>query len=194
MTANFPYMLLMNRADIEIGRGRFDDARAHSRPLMPRCARTAGRGSTTSTSPNWPFGSGGGRRPTKRFRVALARASSRQAAQLHVWFCAKGCRSGRAAALARARRDADALRNWLGHSRHLVVLARQAAAEGSTVTPNAAGWLALAEAEYLRCRGDARPKVWSRPQPPGTAPTTAARGVLPLAPGRSARRRRGIPR
>ena len=24
ITANYPYMLLMNRADIEIGRGRFD--------------------------------------------------------------------------------------------------------------------------------------------------------------------------
>ena len=29
LAANYPYMLLMNRAEIEIGRGRFDQARAH---------------------------------------------------------------------------------------------------------------------------------------------------------------------
>ena len=48
ITANFPYMLLMLRADLEIGRGD-STARGHiSTPRAPRCARTADSGSTTS--------------------------------------------------------------------------------------------------------------------------------------------------
>jgi hypothetical protein len=41
-------------------------------------------------------------------------------------------------------------------------VARRAAAEASAVTPNAGGWLALAEAEYERARGPARPASWSQ--------------------------------
>jgi hypothetical protein len=67
-------------------------------------------------------------------------ARSRHAAQIRVWLCARGLRAqAELAALARARRDADAVRNWLGRSRKLVALARRAAAEASAVTPNAAG-------------------------------------------------------
>ena len=33
--------------------------------------------------------------------------------------------------------------------------------EAAAVTPNAAGWRALAEAEYERARGPARPDAWS---------------------------------
>ena len=95
-------------------------------------------------------------------RDGLARASSPRAAQLHVWFCAKGLRAqAELAALARARRDADAVRSWLARARKLIAVARRAAAEASAVTPNAAGWLALAEAEHERARGDARPESWS---------------------------------
>jgi hypothetical protein len=43
----------------------------------------------------------------------------------------------------------------------LIAVARRAAAEAAAVTPNAAGWLALAEAEYERARGVARPERWS---------------------------------
>jgi hypothetical protein len=34
--------------------------------------------------------------------------------------------------------------------------------EAEPVTPNAAGWRALAEAEYERARGRARPEAWSK--------------------------------
>jgi DNA-binding CsgD family transcriptional regulator len=92
----------------------------------------------------------------------LARASSPQAAQLHVWFCAKGLRAqAELAALARARRDPNAVHTWLAQARKLIDVARRAAAEASPVTPNAHGWLALAEAEHERARGDARPEPWS---------------------------------
>ena len=95
-------------------------------------------------------------------RDALAGARSPQAAQLRVWFCAKGLRAqAELAALARARRDADAAGTWLGRAGELVAVARRAAAEAAAVTPVAAGWLALAEAEHERAQGVARPESWS---------------------------------
>ncbi len=65
------------------------------------------------------------------------------------------------AALARARRDGDALRTWLARAQNLIAVARDAAAEASAVTPNAAGWRALAEAEYERACGVARAESWA---------------------------------
>jgi DNA-binding CsgD family transcriptional regulator len=92
----------------------------------------------------------------------LARVGSRETAQIRGWLCAKGLRAqAELAALARARRDGDALRDWLGRARELLATARRAAVEASAITPNAAGWLALAEAEYERARGEARPGTWS---------------------------------
>jgi DNA-binding CsgD family transcriptional regulator len=92
----------------------------------------------------------------------LARARSREMAQLRVWLCAKGLRAqAELAALARARRDADAAGGWLGRAGKLLATARRAAAEAAAVTPNAAGWRALAEAEYGRACGEARPEAWS---------------------------------
>ena len=80
-----------------------------------------------------------------------------------VQMCAKGLRAqAELVALARARRDAAAIRNWLTQARELISVARRAAAEASAVTPNAGGWLALAEAEFERARGPARPESWSQ--------------------------------
>jgi DNA-binding CsgD family transcriptional regulator len=65
------------------------------------------------------------------------------------------------AALARGRRDSDAHSGWLDRAEKLITIARDAAAEAAAITPNAAGWLALAEAEYERVGGAARPELWS---------------------------------
>ena len=126
----------------------------------------------------------------------LAQARHREAAQIRVQLCAKGLRAqAELAALARARRDADALRDRLGRARKLLTAARRAAAEASAITPNADGWRALAEAEYERARGEPRPGTWS-----DAAATwerlerSPARRLLSLAPGRGARRRRRLPR
>jgi DNA-binding NarL/FixJ family response regulator len=95
-------------------------------------------------------------------RDGLARARSREAALIRVRLCAQGLRAqAELAALARARRDADALRHRLGEARKLLAAARRAAVEAAAGTPNAAGWRALAEAEYERARGEARPEAWS---------------------------------
>ena len=76
--------------------------------------------------------------------------------------CATGLRAqAELAVLARARRDGDALRGWLDRSRELIGIARSAAVDAAPITPNAAGWLAVAEAEYERAPGVARPDSWS---------------------------------
>jgi DNA-binding NarL/FixJ family response regulator len=92
----------------------------------------------------------------------LARARSRHSAQIRVWLRAKGLRAqAELAAVARARHHADAVRDWRSRARKLLATARRAAAEAAAVTPNAVGWRALAEAEYERARGVARPELWS---------------------------------
>jgi hypothetical protein len=98
----------------------------------------------------------------KAVREDVARMRSRDTAQIRVWLCAKGLRAqAELAALARARRDADAARHWPAQARKLITVARRAAADASAVTPSAAGWLAQAEAEYARAPGGARPELWS---------------------------------
>lgn len=88
----------------------------------------------------------------------------REAAPIRVQMCATGLRAqAELAALARARRDAGAVRNWLTRADTLITVARDAAAAAETAAfmPNAGGWLALAEAEYARGRGTAQPESWS---------------------------------
>ena len=95
-------------------------------------------------------------------RDGLTRMRSRETAQIRVWLCAEGLRAqAELAALARARRDADGERDRLGRARKLHATARRAAAQASAVTPNATGWRALADAEYERARGAARPDLWA---------------------------------
>jgi DNA-binding CsgD family transcriptional regulator/tetratricopeptide (TPR) repeat protein len=163
ITANYPYMLLMLRADIELGRGDFGAARAHLEAALPTLREDRGLGIYdifVAELALWE------RRWTEADQAAcdgLARVRSGQAAQLRVWFCSKRLRAqAELAALARARRDAGATRGWLAGAQKLITVARRAAGEASAVTPNAEGWLALAEAEYARARGVAQPESWSQ--------------------------------
>ena len=162
LTANFPYMLLMLRADIEIGRGNFETARAHLETALATLREDRGQGIYDLFLAELALWERRWTDADQAVREGLAGARSRQAAQLRVWFCAKGLRAqAELAALARARRDTGAVRNWLNGARGLITVARRAAAEAAPVTPNAAGWLALAEAEYARARVVAQPEVWS---------------------------------
>ena len=161
MTSSFPYSLFIVRAVVEIGRGELDAAQAHLRTRTPPCARTVCSVSTTAGSRSSPSGSVAGRTPTRPSRTGSRRhASAKQPISA----------SGSAPGTARPRRARGARacaarhechRDWLTQASELVTVARRAAAEASTVTPNAAGWLALAEAEYERARGAARPQLWS---------------------------------
>jgi DNA-binding CsgD family transcriptional regulator len=95
-------------------------------------------------------------------RDTLGRARPRDAALIRVELCAHGLRAeAELAALARARRDEDALGERLGEAKKLLAGARKAAEEAAAVTPNAGAWLALAEAEHERARGRAKPEAWA---------------------------------
>jgi len=162
VTANFPYMLLMLRADLELGRGEFEAARVHLDTALGTLREDRGQGIYDIFVAELALWERRWIEAEQAVRDGLARASSRQAAQLHVWFCAKGLRAqAELAAVARARRDAEGVRTWLTTAAELVDVARRAAAVASAVTPNAGGWLALAEAEHERAQGSARPESWS---------------------------------
>jgi DNA-binding CsgD family transcriptional regulator len=162
MGANFPYMLLGLRADLELGRGDFDAARTHLANALPTLREDRGQGIYDVVVAELALWERRWKDADEAVGNGLARATARQAAQLHVWFCAKGLRAtAELAALARARRDTDAVGSWLARARRLIAIARRAAEEALSVTPNTGGWLALAEAEYERTRAIARPESWS---------------------------------
>lgn len=161
-TANFPYMLLMLRADLELGRGDFEAARAHLDAALASLREDRGQGIYDVFVAELALWERRWTDADRAVRDGLARSRSRRAAQLRVWFAAKGLRAqAELAALARARRDPDAARSWLARARRLRTVARRAAEEAGAVTPNTGGWLAVGEAEYERARGAARPESWS---------------------------------
>jgi DNA-binding CsgD family transcriptional regulator/tetratricopeptide (TPR) repeat protein len=162
-TANWPHHRLVSRAELAIGRGEFDLGRAHLEAARATVREDA-RASLTydplvTELALWE------RRWTdadKAVRDSLARARPRDAALFRVQLCAQGLRAqAELAGLARARRDADAIRDRRDQAAKLLAGARRAAGEAAPVTPNAAGWRALAEAEYERAHGVARPDAWS---------------------------------
>jgi tetratricopeptide (TPR) repeat protein len=161
-TSSFSYWLCTIRADVEIGRGEFDAARAHleaARVTLPEDQVFGLYDAYLAELALWE------RRWTAAdaaIRDGLVRARRSEAAHIRVQMCAKGVRAqAELPALAR-RRDADAVRNWLTRARKLIADARRTAAEASALTPNAEAWLATAEAEYARARALARPESWSQ--------------------------------
>ena len=160
--SSFPYPLLIARASLEVGRGLLDDARAHleaARATLPDDRVFVGYHSCAAElaleERRWAD-------VEAIVEAGLRRTSRPEAALLRVQLCATGLR-GQAdlAALARARRDDEALRVRQERARALLDGARRAAAAAEPVTPNASGWLALAEAEHLRASGPARPDAWA---------------------------------
>ena len=161
-TANYAHMPLIIRAILETGRGDFAHARAHldaARAPLRLDRDLAMHDGFVAQLALWQ------RRwidAEEAVRDGLTRMRSRETAQIRVWLCAEGLRAqAELAALARARRDADGERDRLGRARKLHATARRAAAQASAVTPNATGWRGLADAEYERARGAARPDLWA---------------------------------
>jgi DNA-binding CsgD family transcriptional regulator len=162
ITGNYPHQPLITRAELEVGRGDFDAARAHLEAARAtlRLDRDLGTYATfVAELALWE------RRWTDAEDIVIdgvARVRSRNTAQIRVWLCAKGLRAqAELTALARAHRDTDAVNDQLARARTLLTTARRAAAEAAAVTPNAAGWLALAEAEHQRAHGIAQPDLWA---------------------------------
>jgi DNA-binding NarL/FixJ family response regulator len=163
ITSSFPGWLLTIRADVETGRGEFDAARAHLETAGPTLRETRVHGLYDACLAELALWERRWTDADAAIQNGLAQARQRATAHIRVQLCTKGLRAqAELAALARARRDADAVRNWLTRARKLIAVARRAAAEASAVTPNAGGWLALAEAEYERAGGPARPETWSQ--------------------------------
>ena len=162
ITSSFRSSLLTVRAEVEIGRGELDAARAHLEAADSGLFeyRVLGlydcyRADLAVWERRWTDAAAA-------IDEGLARARRREAAQIRVQLCATGLRAqAELTALARARRDGDALRGWLDRARGLLGIARAAAADAAPTTPNAVGWLTLAEAEYERASGVARPESWS---------------------------------
>jgi tetratricopeptide (TPR) repeat protein len=162
-TANRPHQQLMSRAELEIGRGDFDAARRHLDAALAT-VREDVRGSfpydlvaveLALWERRWADAD-------SITREALSRARAPDAALFRVQLCAKGVRAqAELATLARANGKADAVRSHLARARRLLATARQAAVQAASVTPEATGWRALAEAEYTRARQDPRPNAWS---------------------------------
>jgi hypothetical protein len=163
VTSSFPYTLFIVRALVEVERGEFDAARAHFEAADLTLREDRGHGLYDSWLADLALWEHRWADADAAVEKGLAYARQREAAQIRVQVCAKGLRTqAELAALARARRDGDALRDRLGRARTLLAIARRAAGEASAITPNAAGWLALAESEYIRTRAEARPEAWSK--------------------------------
>ncbi len=161
--SSFSYWLLTIRADVEIGRGEFDAARAHLEAASAALREDHVPGLYDAYLAELALWERRWTDADAAIHDGLVRARQHEAAQIRVQMCATGLRAqAELAALARARRDAGAARNWLTRAESLLVAARGAAAEASAFTPSAAGWLALAEGEYARARGLAQPGSWSK--------------------------------
>jgi len=155
-------MLLMLRADLETGRGDFAAARGHIDAALETLRDDRGLGVFDIYLAELALWERRWADAAVAAREAARRAAHGETAQLRVWFCAKALRAqAELAAVARARRDTEAERCVLDESDELIAAARLAAQKAAPVTPNGGGWLALAEAEYQRTRGVARPDLWA---------------------------------
>ena len=162
ITANYPHMPLGQRADFELGRGQFDAARAHLEAARRTVRHDPGLATYYGYVAELALWERRWSDADDAVRDGMTWACPRWGTQVRVWIAAKGLRANaELAALARARRDADAVRHSLSRARTLLTAARRAAADASAITPNADGWLAVAEAEYQRVRGVPRPESWS---------------------------------
>ena len=163
ITANFPYMLLMLRADLELGRGDFDAARAHLEAALATLREDRGQGIYDVFLAELALWERRWTDADQAVRDGPGDGALPQAAQLRVWFCAKGLRAqAELAALARARRDTDAARE-LARSRAAISSPSLAAPprtpRRSRRTPPAGSpWPRPSTSAPAAC---ARPESWS---------------------------------
>ncbi len=160
--SNWPDQRLVARAVLDIGRGAFDRARADLQAALATVhddkrglpAFDMARAELALWERRWEDADAA-------VDEGLRRLPAQEAAQLRVRLCAQGLRAqAELAALARARRDRDALADRLQRARQLLDGAREAAIEAAPVTPTAAAWRAVAAAEYDRARAQPNPRSW----------------------------------
>jgi DNA-binding CsgD family transcriptional regulator/tetratricopeptide (TPR) repeat protein len=162
ITSSFTYWLLTIRASVELGRGELDAAREHLEAAGATMCEDHALGRYDAYVAELALWERRWTDAEAAVDEGLSWAHRPEAAPIRLQLCATGLRAqAELAALARARRDAGAARDRLDLAQNLLAAARQAAAEASAVTPSAAGWQALAEAEAERARGVARPELWA---------------------------------
>jgi DNA-binding CsgD family transcriptional regulator len=162
IAGNYPYMLLINRAEIEIGRGEFEPARAHLDAAGLTLREDRGLGIYDVHVAELALWEHRWIDAEVAVQRGLAMAAPPQAAQIRVWLCAKGLRAqAESVALARARRDGAAVRRWHELAGQLITVAREAAATACAITPIADAWLSVAELEYERVCGGASARRWA---------------------------------
>jgi DNA-binding CsgD family transcriptional regulator len=160
LAASFQDALFVLCAELELGRGRFDAAHAHldaAHACAPRGRALATYCSCLAELTLWE----------RRWRQAqqavdegLQHTRVPDDAETRSRLCAQGLRAqAELAARARAHRDDNAVAAASIRAAGLIEQARQATA--GAVTPNATGWLALADAEYARATGIDTPALWS---------------------------------
>jgi hypothetical protein len=155
-------LLLILRAAVEIGRAELEAARAHLEASNAALYEDRMHGLYRAHLADLALWEHRWTDADEAVNVGLERTHRRDPAQIRVQLCAQGLRAqAELAALARARRNSDAIQGWLDRARMLIGIARGAAAEAAAITPNAAGWLALSDAEYERACGVAPPEPWS---------------------------------
>jgi DNA-binding CsgD family transcriptional regulator len=164
LVASFQYVPLLLRAELELGRGHFDDASAHmqaARPLVHDRLGTITYCRCRAELALWQ------RRWADAQAAAddgLEQAGNPGYAELEAELCATGLRAqAELAALARARRHTDHVQSALTRAAALLDQARRAAASAASLNPNIAGWRALADAEYARTivTAPGQPALWS---------------------------------
>src|SRR5215218_5947182 len=152
--AAWPHQRLVQRAALDVGRGVFDRARADLDAAVAT-VHDDKRGLAAFDIARVELALWERRWEDAEHAVGegLRRLPAQEAALLRVQLCAQGL-------LAQARRDRDALTDRLQRARQLLTAAREAAVEAAAVTPTAAAWRAVAEAEYDRAQAHPNPSSW----------------------------------
>jgi DNA-binding CsgD family transcriptional regulator len=162
--AQWPDARLVARAAVDVGRGDFHRARVdlqaalatvhHDKRGLP--AFDSARAELALWERRWQDAD-------HAVTEGLRRLPAQEAALLRVRFCVQGLRAeAELAALARARRDGDALTERLERAQRLLDTACEAATEAAPVTPTAAAWRLVAEAEYDRARAHPSSGSWEK--------------------------------
>ncbi len=161
-TASFPYMNPLLRADLETGRGDFDSARAHLDSARETMRADHGFGvfeAYVAELALWE------RRWSDAHQVlqeARERADSRRdRAAPRLVLCQGAPGPGRTGRPRPRPPRCRATASWIVMAQRVIADARRTAELAARVTPNAGGWLALAEAEYSRARGGTDPHLWN---------------------------------
>jgi DNA-binding CsgD family transcriptional regulator/tetratricopeptide (TPR) repeat protein len=160
--SQWPSQRLVARAALDIGRGDFDRAHADLQAALTTvqddkrglAAFDITRAELALWERRWDDAE-------DAVGDGLRRLPAQEAALLRVRLCAQGLRAqAELAALARARRDRDALADRLQRALQLLSTARETAIEAAAVTPTAAAWRAVAEAEHDRAQAHPNPSSW----------------------------------